>query len=63
VAFLPNGRYKFGGNVTGAFWHQAGLCRFEPGELDSVFPNLRLNENETLIFAKKLAKENTFSLA
>jgi WD40 repeat protein len=63
VAFLPNGRYKFGGNVTGAFWHQAGLCRFEPGELDSVFPNLRLNENETLIFAKELEKENTFSLA
>jgi hypothetical protein len=32
--------------------HQAGLCRFEPGGLDSVFPNLRLNENQTLFYAK-----------
>jgi hypothetical protein len=36
----PRWRYKFRGNITGT--------RFEPGELDSVFPLLRLNEDETL---------------
>jgi len=36
--------------------HQTGLCRFEPGGLDSVFPNLRLNENQTLFYAKYRAK-------
>ena len=48
VAFLPDGRYKFGGNVIGEFWHLARLCRFEPGELDSVFPSLRLDEKQVL---------------
>ncbi len=52
AAFLPDGRYKFGGNVTGAFWYQAGLSRFEAGELDGVFPNLRLIENGALFYSK-----------
>lgn len=39
VAFTPDGRYKYGGNITGSFWHIAGLCRFEPGELDLLLPD------------------------
>jgi WD40 repeat protein len=34
AAFTPDGRYKIGGDIAGGFWHVAGLCRFEPGELD-----------------------------
>ncbi|MCK6586408.1 MAG: protein kinase [Polyangiaceae bacterium] len=34
VACTPDGRYKTGGDVRGAFWHVVGLCRFEVGELD-----------------------------
>jgi WD40 repeat protein len=36
VAFTPDGRYKLGGAIGGAFWHAIGLCRFEPGELPSL---------------------------
>jgi uncharacterized protein YjbI with pentapeptide repeats/3',5'-cyclic AMP phosphodiesterase CpdA/WD40 repeat protein len=42
VAFAPDGRYKAGGRVTGAFSHAAGECRFEVGELDEHIPGLRL---------------------
>ena len=31
--------------MTGAFWYQEGLCRLEPGELDNVFPKLRLKDD------------------
>lgn len=31
---LPDGRYALSGTVSGEFWYAAGLCRFEPGELD-----------------------------
>jgi WD40 repeat protein/serine/threonine protein kinase len=34
AAFSPDGRYRLGGDIAGSFWHSAGLCRFEPGELD-----------------------------
>ncbi len=34
VAFAPDGRYKLGGDIVGAFWHVIGLCRFDPPELD-----------------------------
>lgn len=44
VAFTPDGRYKFGGNITGTFWHVAGLCRFEPGEADELL-HLRIADN------------------
>lgn len=44
VAFTPDGRYKYGGNIAGSFWHVAGLCRFEPGELDDYL-NLRLPDD------------------
>ena len=39
VAFTPDGRYKFGGNLEGSFWHVVGLCRFEPGEIDAFLPH------------------------
>jgi WD40 repeat protein len=41
VAFTPDGRYQYGGEVRGNFWHVIGLCRFEVGELDPYFPWLR----------------------
>jgi uncharacterized protein YjbI with pentapeptide repeats len=49
VAFTPEGRYRLGGNVSGSFWHVAALCRFEPGELDRVRPDLRLQSDEPLV--------------
>jgi WD40 repeat protein/nucleoside phosphorylase len=49
VAFTPNGRYRLGGSLGGAFWHVAGLCRFEPGELDPYLPTpLRVPDTEPL---------------
>lgn len=41
AALAPDGRYKFEGDVAGQFWHAIGMCRFEPGELDSYLPNIR----------------------
>ncbi|HLM75928.1 MAG TPA: WD40 repeat domain-containing protein, partial [Polyangiaceae bacterium] len=38
VAFTPDGRYRTGGEIRGAFWHVVGLCRFEVGELDPHLP-------------------------
>ncbi|WP_437923811.1 pentapeptide repeat-containing protein [Sorangium sp. So ce291] len=38
VAFSPDGRYKLGGDMAGAFWHEIRGCRFEPGELDPFLP-------------------------
>ncbi|WP_437982835.1 pentapeptide repeat-containing protein [Sorangium sp. So ce117] len=50
AAFTPDGRYRFGGDIAGSFWHVIGLCRFEPGELDPYLPNpLRLPDGEPLI--------------
>lgn len=49
VAFRPDGRYRFHGDLQGCFWHIAGLCRYEPGELDTVHPGLRLAPDEPLI--------------
>ncbi len=51
VAFTPDGRYKYGGNIAGSFWHVAGLCRFEPGELDEYL-NLRLADDALFLPAK-----------
>jgi uncharacterized protein YjbI with pentapeptide repeats/nucleoside phosphorylase len=49
AAFTPDGRYKFGGSIAGAFWHQIGDCRFEPGELDPFLPSpLRIPDGEPL---------------
>jgi hypothetical protein len=41
VAFGPDGRYKFDGDVTGQFWHVIGMRRFEPGELDPYLTEVR----------------------
>jgi hypothetical protein len=41
VALSDDGRYKLGGTPNGEFWYTIGLCRFEPGELDPYFPQLR----------------------
>jgi hypothetical protein len=49
VAFTPQGRYRFKGNVAGNFWHVIALCRFEVGELDPFIPNLRLKPDEPLL--------------
>ncbi len=38
AAFTPDGRYKLGGDIAGAFWFALDLCRFEPGELDPYLP-------------------------
>ncbi|WP_049949393.1 pentapeptide repeat-containing protein [Sorangium cellulosum] len=49
VAFTPDGRYRMHGDLAGSFWHCIGLCRFEPGELDSYLPRpLRLRDVEPL---------------
>jgi WD40 repeat protein len=49
AAFTPDGRYKLGGDIAGAFWHVIGLCRFEPGELDPYLPNLRLPDDASFL--------------
>jgi WD40 repeat protein len=41
AVLTPDGRYKLEGNVAGEFWYVAGLCRFEPGELDDFIPSIR----------------------
>ena len=43
-------RYKYGGNVRNYFWHRAGLCRYDIGDLDKLIPNLRMDEDEPLPF-------------
>jgi hypothetical protein len=50
AALLPDGRYKLGGDIAGAFWHVIGLVRFEPGELDPYLPEpLRIPDDEPLL--------------
>ena len=50
VAFTPDGRYRYGGEVGGGFWHAINLCRFEIGELDSYLPTpLLFPEDELLV--------------
>lgn len=34
AAIYGERRYRLHGNPAGRFWWTAGLCRFEPGELD-----------------------------
>ena len=47
AALAPDGRYKVEGSPAGRFWHVAGWCRFEPGELDAYVPAIRrLAEDE-----------------
>lgn len=48
AAYTPDGRYKMSGDIAGAFWHVAGLARYEPGELDTYVPGLRIPDDEPL---------------
>ena len=48
VAFTPDGRDKLGGDIAGSFWHVIDLCRYEPGELDSYLPYLRVPDAAAL---------------
>lgn len=48
VAYRPDGRYKYGGDLRGSFWHVIGLCRYEMGELDPYIPGLRMADDEPL---------------
>ncbi|WP_067462685.1 TIR domain-containing protein [Actinomadura macra] len=41
AALAPDGRYKWEGNATAEFWYAVGMCRFEPGELDTYLPEVR----------------------
>lgn len=50
AAILPDGRFKLGGDIAGAFWHVIGLVRFEPGELEPYLPSpLRIPDDEPLL--------------
>lgn len=41
AALAPDGRYKQEGDLAGQFWHVVGMCRFDPGELDSYITAVR----------------------
>ena len=43
----PDGRYKTDGTVGGQFWHVIGMCRFEPGDLDDLLPEIRVLPPDT----------------
>jgi WD40 repeat protein/3',5'-cyclic AMP phosphodiesterase CpdA len=42
ACLVPGVGYKLEGSPSGRFWYVAGLCRFEPGELDGYAPIRRL---------------------
>ena len=41
AVLMPDGRYKLEGVTGSELWWVAGLCRFEPGELDPYVPSIR----------------------
>jgi WD40 repeat protein len=41
ATICSDGRYQLSGTPGGRFWWVAGLCRFEPGELDPFVPAIR----------------------
>ncbi|MER6398316.1 TIR domain-containing protein [Kitasatospora sp. NPDC001603] len=49
AALLPSGAYKYEGDVVGEFWHAVGMCRFEPGELDTRLPGVHRMPPEALL--------------
>lgn len=53
ATFLPDGRYKYGGNPTALFWHALGLGRYDPGELDEFLPGLRLDDKAPILNASR----------
>ncbi len=56
VAFTQDGRYKFGGEIAGGFWHVVNLCRFEIGELDGMVSGLRLSDDHALVPLRSRAR-------
>lgn len=40
AVLTSDGRYKLEGRTGGQLWWVAGLCRFEPGELDPYIPSI-----------------------
>jgi WD40 repeat protein len=53
AVLLPDGSYKLGGEHPGLWW-AAGLCRFEPGELDPYLPHIRRLDPDAPIFDDRL---------
>jgi hypothetical protein len=49
AAWSPDGRYKYGGEISGYFRYAVNLCRFEPDELDDWVPGLRMAADEKSI--------------
>jgi WD40 repeat protein len=44
VARTPEGKYRWGGAPIRSFWFAVNLCRYEPGELDELMPELLLRD-------------------
>ena len=42
--------------MRGSFWHVAGLCRFDIGELDACLPELRLSDDAPLFSREETTK-------
>jgi WD40 repeat protein/uncharacterized protein YjbI with pentapeptide repeats/3',5'-cyclic AMP phosphodiesterase CpdA/type II secretory pathway predicted ATPase ExeA len=52
ATLLPVLKYKLEGTAAGELWYTAGICRFEPGELDSYIPTLERLAADTPIHAR-----------
>jgi WD40 repeat protein/uncharacterized protein YjbI with pentapeptide repeats len=59
IAFSPDGRYKLQGAPSRISWHAIGLCRFDPGELDSCLQGLRLNNSASFFNLPSWSKSVT----
>jgi WD40 repeat protein len=51
AAIATDHRYKVEGVITGEFWLAAGLCRFEPGEIDPYLPAVTRVDIEATLLA------------
>ncbi|WP_127506299.1 NACHT and WD40 repeat domain-containing protein [Actinoplanes solisilvae] len=51
AAIATDHTYKVEGVTTGEFWLVAGLCRFEPGEIDPYLPVVNRVDIETTLLA------------
>ncbi|MGV3660008.1 MAG: WD40 repeat domain-containing protein, partial [Prosthecobacter sp.] len=56
AAMRPDGRYRAVGDMSACLAHVSGLARYELGELDEVYPDLRLKDDEPLIPARYFGK-------
>ncbi|MES1242793.1 MAG: pentapeptide repeat-containing protein [Acidobacteriota bacterium] len=48
AAYRPDGLFRASKSTGGGFWHVVGLCRFEPGEVETYVPRLTLAEGAPL---------------